>query len=270
MYYFYPANSVGDNVDVYVFDTGIYLQHKDLGGRAKWGTDTIDSPSPLTDQHGHGTHAAGTIGGAIFGIAKMANLIAVKVLNRRGKGSTKSIIKGAVWVEDQHLKKMSKITRANGSVANMSIGVRRSHSVNRAVESLIGSGVTTVVAAGNEFDDACKLSPASVKTAITVGCTTSSDRFCVYSNVGKCVNILAPGQGIASCGIRGPVSVTTKSGTSFSVAHVTGVVAKYISSLNSLPTPAEVKKWIEKNATKNMIAKVPKGTPNKLVFMECY
>ncbi|XP_006816757.1 uncharacterized protein LOC100367213 [Saccoglossus kowalevskii] len=268
--YSYARDATGDGVDAYVIDTGIYLEHTDFQGRATWGIDTIDVPSPETDENGHGTHVAGTIGGAMYGIAKDVNLIAVKVLNRDGAGSTDAIIDGVRWVEDNHLTKKTKSTNAKGSVANMSLGGGFSVAMNRAVESAISSGITFIAAAGNDYGtDACLVSPASVDKVITVGCTTNTDQFCVFSNAGTCVNILAPGEGITSCGIDGPFADITLSGTSMSSPHVAGVAAKYISSLKSTPTPAEVKKWLDMNATKDKITEIPADTPNKLLFMDC-
>jgi subtilisin family serine protease len=78
----------GNGVDVYIIDTGIYTQHPDFGGRAIWGADFVDSPSPETDLNGHGTHVAGTVMSNTWGLAKRATSIAVRVLDAGGFGST--------------------------------------------------------------------------------------------------------------------------------------------------------------------------------------
>ncbi|XP_070580385.1 uncharacterized protein [Ptychodera flava] len=266
--YTYDDNAAGEGVAAYVIDTGIYTQHNDFGGRATWGTDTVDDPSPETDENGHGTHVAGTIGGTTYGIAKKADLIAVKVLDRNGAGSTISVVNGVQWVENHHRGKQT--SNAAGSVANMSLGGSFALAMNLAVVSAINSGVSFVVAAGNAYGaDACDDSPASVEQAVTVGCSNDQDEFCVFSNAGQCVNILAPGEGITSAWINGPFSDNTISGTSMSSPHVAGVAAKYISSLTSTPTPRQVQNWLEDNATKEKITRVPTDTPNNLVFMEC-
>ena len=64
-------------VDVYVVDTGIYIKHSEFEGRARWGT-TIPKKDFDVDANGYGTHCAGIIAGKTFGVAKRANLIAVK------------------------------------------------------------------------------------------------------------------------------------------------------------------------------------------------
>ncbi|XP_077979916.1 uncharacterized protein LOC144435210 [Glandiceps talaboti] len=268
--YSYDDNASGRDVVAYVLDTGIYLENNDFGGRATWGTDTVDTPSPMTDENGHGTHVAGTIGGTKYGIAKNVDLVAVKVLDRNGAGSTLGVIAGIVWVEDHHTRRMTSNANAKGSVANMSLGGSYSLTMNAAVRSAINSGVPFIVAAGNGYGaDSCGDSPASVTTAVTVGCSTNEDEFCIFSNAGECVDLLAPGNGITSAWIGGPFADNTISGTSMSSPHVAGVAAKYISSLDSAPTPRQVQEWLGNNGTKDKITLVPSGTANNLLFMEC-
>lgn len=61
-------------------------QFKQFEGRATWLDNFADSTD--TDGNGHGTHVAGTIGSALYGVAKKTNLYAVKVLNAGGSGTT--------------------------------------------------------------------------------------------------------------------------------------------------------------------------------------
>ena len=80
----YTYTATGAGVNAYVIDTGIRKTHTEFGGRAVHGVDTT-TPIGVTsdDCHGHGTHVAGTIGGATYGVAKGVRLIAVRVLDVR-------------------------------------------------------------------------------------------------------------------------------------------------------------------------------------------
>ncbi|KAG0041314.1 hypothetical protein BGZ90_009939, partial [Linnemannia elongata] len=107
------ANSAGAGVTAYVVDTGINTAHVDFGGRAKMGNNFIQG-SPNTDENGHGTHVAGTIGGNTYGVAKKVNLVGVKVLNRQGSGSTSGIVAALDWIVS--------VNKGKKAVVNMSVG----------------------------------------------------------------------------------------------------------------------------------------------------
>lgn len=183
--YAYPAQG-GEGVDAYVIDTGINIEHQDFEGRAVWGV-TIPERERDTDGLGHGTHVAGTIGGKTYGVAKKVTLIAVKVLNSRGSGTTSDVIAGIEWAAAASQKSGKK------SLANMSLGGGQSTALNRAVEAAIAGGMQFAVAAGNSNANACYSSPSSVATAVCVGASNIYDKRAYFSNYGKCVSIFAPG-----------------------------------------------------------------------------
>ncbi|KAG6888230.1 hypothetical protein C0995_009607 [Termitomyces sp. Mi166 len=79
---FYYDSQAGQSSDIYVIDTGVYLNHTDFGGRARWGATFAGKPN--VDENGHGTFCAGLTAGATYGVAKKANIIAVKVMNSTG------------------------------------------------------------------------------------------------------------------------------------------------------------------------------------------
>lgn len=167
--------SAGEGVTVYVIDTGINTKHEEFGGRAKWGTNMVDAIND--DEGGHGTHVAGTIAGSTYGLAKKANLIAVKVLGGKdGRGSNSGVMKGIEWVTSNARSKGN----ASKCVANMSLGGGFSAALNKAVNAAAASGITFVVAAGNETVDASTTSPASAESAITVGATNIKDEMTEY------------------------------------------------------------------------------------------
>lgn len=257
--YRYPS-SAGENVDVYIIDTGINVDHEDFEGRAKWGK-TIPLFDLDIDGNGHGTHCAGTIGSKTFGVAKKANLIAVKVLRTSGFGTNSDVIKGVEWVTKQHRKNSRKGNKQ--SVANMSLGGGRSVTLEKVVDRAVGAGVHFSVAAGNDAEDACDYSPAAADGPITVGASTSADTMAYFSNTGKCVDIFAPGLDIKSTWIGSKDAVNTISGTSMASPHVAGVLALYLGEGNW--TPKALKEELKGKALKEIIDSVPSGTPNLLV-----
>jgi subtilisin family serine protease len=251
----YSYDADGSGVTAYIIDTGILTTHNEFGGRAGGGYTAINDGGGTTDCNGHGTHVAGTVGGSTYGVAQNVNLVAVRVLNCRGSGTTSGVIAGIDWVTANH---------AGLAVANMSLGGGFSSSLNTAVANAVASGVTFAVAAGNDNQDACNYSPASAASAITVGATTISDAKASYSNFGSCVDINAPGSSITSAWNTSNSATNTISGTSMATPHVTGAAAAYLSA-NAGASPADVVAALENSATTNHITSLPSGTPNLLL-----
>jgi subtilisin family serine protease len=248
----YNYTTTGAGVRAYVIDTGIYTAHSQFGGRASVGFDAFGGNGQ--DCHGHGTHVAGTIGGATYGLAKSVSLTAVRVLNCAGSGSYAGVIAGIDWVTYNH----------NGpSVANMSLGGGFSAPVNDAVTKSIAHGVTYAVAAGNENQNACNVSPASTPGALTVGATGlsgSTDVRASFSNWGGCVDVFDPGVSITSAWIGSPTAINTISGTSMAAPHVAGLVALYLQA-NPYATPALVNDVVKSTAVAGIVSN-PAGSPN--------
>merc|ERR1711934_67734 len=220
--YLYPGQA-GEGVTAYILDTGIYTQHADFQGRAKFGWKAESSWSD-TDGNGHGTHVASTVGGIAYGVAKKVELVAVKVLGDDGSGSYDGVIKGVEYAIEQHQQSGKKL-----SVANLSLGGPISLALNEILTAGMRLGLFTVVAAGNENQDACNTSPASAKDVITVGSTTTgpgpNDVRSSFSNYGTCVDLFAPGSSITAAWIGSTNAVRTISGTSMASPHVCGVAA---------------------------------------------
>lgn len=254
----YSYTSTGSGVTVYIIDTGIRTSHVEFGGRASSGFDAVDGGS-ADDCNGHGTHVAGTVGGTTYGVAKGASLVAVRVLNCSGSGTTTGVISGINWVTNN---------KAAKSVANMSLGGGASSSLDNAVSNSIAAGVTYAVAAGNSRQDACRYSPARVPTAITVGATTSSDSRASYSNFGSCLDLFAPGSSITSAWHTSTTATNTISGTSMASPHVAGAAARYLSSsAGAGATPAGVASWLTSNATTGVVGSAGRNSPNRLLYM---
>lgn len=252
----YTYDSLGSGVTVYVLDTGIRLSHFDFGGRAVDGYDAIDGSLPAGDCNGHGTHVAGTVGGSTLGVAKGVTLVAVRVLNCSGNSVGASVISGVDWVTS---------FRQGPSIANMSLRGPASTAIDDAVTGSIASGVTYVVASGNDEKNACNYSPARVAAAITVNASTSCDHRASFSNWGSCTDIFAPGVGIVSATYWSDSAIEWKDGTSMAAPHVSGAAALYLSS-NPSASPATVWNAISANSTKDVVTD-PIGSPNRLLFI---
>jgi subtilisin family serine protease len=256
----YTPLSAAAAVRAYVIDTGIWTEHDQFRGRATSGYDFVDNDRDATDCDGHGTHVAGTIGGRTVGVAKGVRLIGVRVLDCDGEGYTSDVIKGIDWVTAHAVKP---------AVANMSLGGDRDPLLERAVTRSIASGVTYVVAAGNEHRNACLSSPARVPTAITVAATNASDTRASFSNWGSCVDIFAPGVGIVSAypgDYAGDNSMyATMDGTSMASPHVAGAVAMLLAAAPRL-TPAQVTSRLLAASTKKAIRNPGTKSPNRLLF----
>jgi subtilisin family serine protease len=250
----YAWNQDGTGVHAYILDTGILTAHTQFGGRASFGFDAYGGSGQ--DCHGHGTHVAGTVGGAEYGVAKAVSLVAVRVLNCQGSGTYSGIIAGIDWV---------KINGVRPAVANMSLGGGLSSSLNTAVSNAVNSGVVFAVAAGNSNANACNYSPAATPNALTVGATGSNDARASYSNYGTCVDLFAPGSSITSAYYLSTTSTATMSGTSMASPHVAGVAALFLSA-NPGATSAQVESAIEGGATPNKVTSPGTGSPNLLLY----
>jgi subtilisin family serine protease len=252
--YTYP-DSAGEGVTAYVIDTGVRVTHKEFEDRASSGFDAVDNDDSADDGNGHGTHVAGTIAGATFGVAKKAKIVAVRVLDDSGSGTTEQVVAGIDWVTAHH---------EGPSVANMSLGGGADPALDAAVQKAIASGVTFAVAAGNESADAGEGSPARVPEAITVASSTVDDEQSSFSNYGPVVDIYAPGSDITSSWNDSDDATNTISGTSMATPHVVGAAAVYLAG-HPDATPAEVATALTDGATPDAISNATEGTPNKLL-----
>jgi len=245
------------NVDVAVIDTGIY-NHPDLnvvGGK------NCSTGKSYGDGNGHGTHVAGTIAAldnnfGVVGVVPGARLWAVRVLNNAGSGTWSSVICGIDFVT---------ANAATIKVANMSLGGSGSKGsctdggLNEAICNSVNAGVTYVVAAGNESDDAANHVPAAYDQVITVSALADfngepggggsptcradeDDTFANFSNYGAAVDIIAPGVCILSTWNDG--GYNTISGTSMASPHVAGAAALYLANHPSA-SPAQVKSALQ-------------------------
>jgi cerevisin len=274
--YLYAAEG-GEGVDAYVIDTGTNTEHVDFEGRAKWGK-TIPQGDADVDGNGHGTHCSGTIAGKKYGVAKKAQVYAVKVLRSNGSGSMSDVVKGVEFAAQSHIEQVQaakdgKRKNFKGSVANMSLGGGKTQALDAVVNAAVAAGIHFAVAAGNDNADACRYSPAAAEKAVTVGASALDDSRAYFSNWGKCTDIFAPGLSIQSTWIGSKYAVNTISGTSMASPHIAGLLAYYLSLQPAIDsefytplTPERLKENIISIATKGALSDLPKDTPNVLAW----
>ncbi len=252
--YTYPDNG-GEGVTAYVIDTGVRISHQDFGGRAQHGFDAVDNDDSADDGNGHGTHVAGTIAGTAHGVAKKSKIVAVRVLDDNGSGTTEQVVAGIDWVTQNH---------SGPSVANMSLGGGADEALDAAVKRAIASGVTFAVAAGNESADAGQGSPSRVTEALTVASSTKDDEQSDFSNFGAVVDLYAPGSDVTSAWNDSDTGTKTISGTSMAAPHVAGAAALYLAA-NTSATPADISAALTGAATADAIKNPSADTANKLL-----
>jgi hypothetical protein len=253
----YHYNRVGSGVHVYVIDTGIRLSQHEFGTRATavfhFARSSSD-PSFGYDTANHGTFVAGVIGGRTYGVAKNVLLHSVRVQSGPTGGNTQDLINGINYVATNHL---------SPAVANISLAVSYSActttAVDSAVQNLISSGVTVVVAAGDQEAEATCISPAHVGAAITVGSTTGADSRTSGTSGGAVVDLFAPGGGggqfIPTASNSSDDGLEGFTATSAAAPHVAGVAAQYLESYSlyspndPATSPSNVGAVIVNNAT---------------------
>ncbi|MFD1662503.1 S8 family peptidase [Streptomyces caeni] len=245
----------GAGVTVYVIDTGIRISHKDFGGRASYGWDFVDGDRTAADANGHGTHVAGTVAGSGYGVAKKAKVVAVRVLDKAGAGTTAQVIAGIDWVT-RHARRPA--------VANLSLNGPANAQLDAAVRASIASGVTYVVAAGNDGRPAGAYSPAHVAQAVTVGASDRKDARAGFSNWGPSLDLFAPGVSITSDAYTSDTGTATLSGTSMAAPHVAGAAALYLAG-RPRATPAQVSRALVRQAVSGRITRAGPGSPDRLL-----
>ncbi len=251
-------DSAGAGTTIYIIDSGINAAHVEFAGRLLPGFVDPALSGGTDDCYGHGTHVAGTAGGTTYGIAKLATLVPVRVLNCFGDGSASTVVPGIDWVISDHT--------SGRAVANMSFGGPGNSVVDDAVKALIADGVAVTIAAGNDGQDACNVTPARVPDALTVGATTAQDSRSAFSNVGSCLDLFAPGSNVLSAWKDSATATNTVSGTSMAAPHVAGALAVLWADNPGL-TAAQVQQMLLVQATPNRLSNVGASSPNLLLHL---
>lgn len=247
----------GAGVNVYVIDSGVDGAHPEFSGRlSDEGFSAINGMRADNDCMGHGTHVAGTIAGESVGVARGATVIPVRVFSCNGGAQTDTILKGIDFVIAHH-------QRGVPAVANLSLGGPVDAALDFGIRALVADGVSVVVAAGNSNRDACGVSPAREKSAITVGASTRSDARASFSNFGSCLDVFAPGEEVLSAWPGSRYALLR--GTSMASPYVAGVVALRLQADPSL-SPAQVETLVRQTATNGVLSSIGNRSPNSLLF----
>jgi subtilisin family serine protease len=248
----------GTGVTAYVIDSGVRGDHVDFGGRVQPGVSFVGGTG-TTDCRGHGTHVAGTIGSATYGVAKNVTIVPVRTGACDGVHSTFNLINGLTWVVNHHQP-------GQPAVLNMSITGPLNLTLETFVTNVIEDGVTVVVAAGNQGMDACAYSPAGAPDVVSVGASNWLDVVTGFSNQGGCVDVFAPGEDITSTYHLSTVATAVLDGTSMASPHVAGIVALMLQREPAL-TPAQVLQRLRESATRNSLGGLAPGTPNLMAYV---
>jgi subtilisin family serine protease len=250
--YHYASDASG--VTIYVIDSGVDAKHPDFQGRVAPGRDFLGGGSDTSDANGHGTRLAGIAAGQDYGVAKGAQIVPVRVLDKDGGGATDQIIAGIDWVAQN---------AQQPAVAVLGIGGVPNDQLDAAVKRL-AAVLPVAVPAGSETADASGFSPGRVAEALTVGATDAQDRPDKASNFGQDVDLYAPGVDVPGP-IAGGTGAGPESGTSMAAAFAAGAAALYLAQ-HPGATPAQVDEALVQAATPDTLKGVPDGTANRLLY----
>lgn len=205
-------------VKIAIVDTGVQLNHPDLASKLLPGYDFVSGDTVPNDGNGHGTHVAGIAaavtndGRGIAGVAPLASILPIRVLDDNGSGSLSSIANGIIFAANQ-----------GAQVINLSLGATQgAATLQNAVDYAWNKGAVLVAAAGNDGVNIPNY-PAYYNNVIAVALTTSADYRSSFSNFGRWVEVAAPGSDILSTYTGSYYAYL--SGTSMASPHVAGIAA---------------------------------------------
>ncbi|KAK3516583.1 hypothetical protein QTP70_021957 [Hemibagrus guttatus] len=252
-----PPND-GAQVTVFLLDTSVQTNHREIEGKVMV-TDFNSVPEEdgvrvhrqASQCDSHGTHIAGVLSGRDSGVARGVSVKLVRVLNCQGRGTVSGALKGL-----EYIRASLQVQPVSPVIILLPFVGGFSRTLNTACREMVHSGAVLIAAAGNYQDDACTYSPASEPEVITIGASNAADQplssGTTGTNLGRCVDLFAPGDDIISASSDCPTCFTTKSGTSQAAAHVAGIAAVLLNAHPS-SSPAEVLQLLRYHSVQHVI-----------------
>lgn len=249
-YYTYDPNAIASPT-IYIIDTGVQVSHQEFEGRMTRGPvfGAKDDHSP-EDDIGHGTAVASLALGATLGVARAAEGVALKLANKATEDDE------SIWNTEDLLEALEYVINQEGDprlkVINLSLGGSKDDALNTAIYRVVyWHEIHVVAGAGNDNRDTSDSRvglPAASFSALVVGSIDERDEKSHFSNWGRNVRLVAPGErvNVARAGARDD-ETWWASGTSFSCPYVAGLVA-YVLSIKGPMEPGEMSAWINRNA----------------------
>ncbi|CAJ1389248.1 unnamed protein product [Effrenium voratum] len=214
-----------------------------------------DSKDCAADHRGHGTRLAGLVGGHRYGVAKHSTIHAVKVLDDQGRGRLWQLLQALDWL---------LVNAERPAVAVLSAWTHGQLSALRCgLEQASAAGITVVVAAGDFGLSACEYTPSYLKEALVVGATTRNDTRANFSSTGSCIDLMAPGEDILTCGISSDGAEVRFSGSGAAAAHAAGAAALLLAEKPDL-APGEVMQTLLDTSTVGRLSQL-EDSPDRLL-----
>jgi subtilisin family serine protease len=229
----YTYTVTGAGINAYIISSGISTAHSQFGGRA---TNVYDvTGGSGQDCYGLGTHVAGVIGSATYGVAKQVNLLGVRYIDCRGYSTTANFIVALDWLGSNFVRPAVAYAQYNGSWST---------AVDDATRRLYAKGMFVAYPAGDGQTAICTAS-SSFSSVYLVTASNTTDNRASFANYGPCVDLHAPGDTITSTWLAG--GTNTIRSTAVAAAHVTGCAAKY-KAMYGDATPPTLFSWLSSNA----------------------
>jgi subtilisin family serine protease len=184
-------------VNVAIVDTGIDYTHPDLKDRYAGGYNVYTKTNDPKDDHGHGTHVAGTIGASdndigVVGVAPEVRIWSVKVLQANGSGTDETVMAGMDWV-------INKKNEIGGNwIINLSLGAAQASPPERETFArAIDNGILVVAAAGNRGARSIDY-PGAYDQVVAVSAIDDKSELADFSSWGPGVAFAGPGVNVLS------------------------------------------------------------------------